>query len=55
MDKEIENMDFEKEKIELVKMRIENGYYNNENVLRKVVDQILNRGLKRKINNPKLF
>ena len=51
MDKEIENMDLEKQKIELVKLRIENGYYNREDVLRKVVDQIFKRRSKRNSNH----
>lgn len=47
MDKELENMDLEKQKIELVKLRIENGYYNREDVLRKVIDQIFSKNYKR--------
>jgi hypothetical protein len=43
MAKEIENMDLEKQKIELVKLRIANGYYNREDVLRKVVNLIFNK------------
>lgn len=35
------NMDFQKEKLELVKLRIRNNYYERSDVLEKVVMSIL--------------
>jgi hypothetical protein len=36
----------EKEKLDLIKLRIKNKYYNKENVLERVVDEIVKREIR---------
>jgi len=38
----------EKDKLELIKLRIKNNFYKNENVLERVVEEIVKRELKDK-------
>ncbi len=45
-DKEI--MDLEKEKIELIRLRIRNKYYDREEILQKVVQEIYEQDFRRK-------
>jgi hypothetical protein len=40
--------EIEKQKIELVKMRIKNDYYKREDILNQVVAEILNKELRNK-------
>ncbi len=48
MDKENREFDLQLEKIELVKLRIKNGYYNRDDVLVRVVSEIYENNLKKK-------
>ena len=39
---------FEDQKLELIRLKIKNGYYKNEHILENVVKEILNKEIKRK-------
>ena len=46
MEDEAKTNDMEQQKIELVKLRIKNKYYENEQVLENVVHEILKNSIK---------
>jgi len=48
MKEEKEIMDLEKEKIELIRLRIRNKYYDREEILQKVVQEIYEQDFRRK-------
>lgn len=39
---------FEDQKLDLIRLRIKNGYYKNHHILENVVKEILNKEIKRK-------
>lgn len=43
--------DFEKQKEELILLRIKNNYYQKEEVLEKVVEEILDNSIKKDTSN----
>jgi anti-sigma28 factor (negative regulator of flagellin synthesis) len=46
MDKEETEISFQEQKIDLIRLRIQNGFYDNNSVLENVVKSILKNGLK---------
>ena len=46
MSKEETDISFEDQKIDLIRLRIQNGFYENNNVLEKVVKSILKNDIK---------
>ena len=47
MRKNSPKQSFEDQKLDLIRMRIKNGYYKNEQVLESVVKEILNKEIKK--------
>jgi hypothetical protein len=46
MNKEETEISFQEKKIDLIRLRIENGFYESNNVLENVVKSILKNGIK---------
>ena len=43
--------DFQKQKVELIKLRIKNNYYQKEEVLKKVVEEIWDNSIKKETSS----
>jgi anti-sigma28 factor (negative regulator of flagellin synthesis) len=47
MNKEETEISFQEQKIDLIRLRIQNGFYDSNNVLENVVKSIMNNEIKR--------
>ena len=47
-DNQVKKKSFQEEKLELVRLRISNGFYNKSDVLESVVENLLRDGLAKK-------
>ncbi len=47
MNKEDKQYSFEEQKLDLIRLRIQNGYYENTRILEKVVKEILHKEIKK--------